>query len=288
MTQLAIKGHAIRSKEVIEVLRMLGGFNPFAHVGSNPLAIYYIDKNCSNFIICSDVNKNCDCTVLTLEEFLEKFPYKVGDKVKAWVNEYCGVFNIQDMTWDSIAKEVKYRIHGYWYSAENLQPCKEETMDRKYNVEEYIEVWKETEKGLEVVVNDRFELKEDNGKFYIIKKQPQYSKTYEECCRIIPSDPNFYVDTHLYSNKLESLYKLLICRDAYWKIAGEQMGLGKTWTPDWNVDSKTKYVILYKNNSISKEVIVCRNNILAFPTAEMRDAFYENFKELIEECKEFL
>ena len=28
--------------------------------------------------------------------------------------------------------------------------------------------------------------------------------------------------------------------------------------------------------------------ILAFPTAEMRDAFYENFKELIELCKELL
>ena len=27
---------------------------------------------------------------------------------------------------------------------------------------------------------------------------------------------------------------------------------------------------------------------LAFPTEEMRDAFYENFKELIEECKELL
>jgi hypothetical protein len=28
--------------------------------------------------------------------------------------------------------------------------------------------------------------------------------------------------------------------------------------------------------------------ILSFPTEEMRDAFKENFDELIEECKEFL
>lgn len=27
---------------------------------------------------------------------------------------------------------------------------------------------------------------------------------------------------------------------------------------------------------------------LAFPTAEMRDTFYENFKDLIEQCKELL
>ena len=30
------------------------------------------------------------------------------------------------------------------------------------------------------------------------------------------------------------------------------------------------------------------NHILSFPTEEMRDAFYENFKDLIELCKEFL
>ena len=30
------------------------------------------------------------------------------------------------------------------------------------------------------------------------------------------------------------------------------------------------------------------STILEFPTEEMRDAFYENFKELINECKELL
>lgn len=30
------------------------------------------------------------------------------------------------------------------------------------------------------------------------------------------------------------------------------------------------------------------NYLLDFPTAEMRDAFYENFKDLIEQCKELL
>ena len=30
------------------------------------------------------------------------------------------------------------------------------------------------------------------------------------------------------------------------------------------------------------------NIILTFPTEEMRDTFYENFKELIEQCKELL
>lgn len=82
------------------------------------------------------------------------------------------------------------------------------------------------------------------------------------------------------------LQKLLICRDAYWEIAGEQMGLGKSWEPDWK-NHEFKYCIKVLGNTlecVSEMNIQC---ILSFPTEEMRDAFYENFKELIEECKEF-
>ena len=40
--------------------------------------------------------------------------------------------------------------------------------------------------------------------------------------------------------------------------------------------------------SIIKGIKWAGNKILAFPTAEMRDAFFEDFKELIEQCKELL
>ena len=33
---------------------------------------------------------------------------------------------------------------------------------------------------------------------------------------------------------------------------------------------------------------IINSALFVFPTAEMRDAFYENFKELIEQCKELL
>jgi hypothetical protein len=79
------------------------------------------------------------------------------------------------------------------------------------------------------------------------------------------------------------LQVLLLCRDAYWKIYGEQMGLGKPWEP---LDAKDKYIIRRAGDAIVKGYnISC---VLEFPTAEMRDAFYENFKELITSCKELL
>ena len=130
--------------------------------------------------------------------------------------------------------------------------------------------------------------KEDNGKFYIIKKQLQYPKTYKECCRII----DYYLTgaTIIGYEKplLENLQRLLICRDAYWKIAGEQMGLDKPWKPDWQNINLIKFIIVCRRNSIIKDFFEAKNVMLAFPTEEMRDAFYENFKELINDCKELL
>jgi hypothetical protein len=91
-----------------------------------------------------------------------------------------------------------------------------------------------------------------------------------------------------YVCKLEAFRKLLVCRDAYWKIAGKQMGLGKPWEPDWNKSGQFKDVIICRRNNIINYAYAAINAILAFPTAEMRDAFLENFKELIELCKELL
>ena len=82
--------------------------------------------------------------------------------------------------------------------------------------------------------------------------------------------------------------KLIICRNAYWKIAGKEMGLGKPWEPDWGNDNQFKYIIICRRDNVIKDTYTAKNCILAFPTAEMRDAFYEAFKEDIEKCKELL
>lgn len=130
-------------------------------------------------------------------------------------------------------------------------------------------------------------------------KYPQYPKTYEECCKIFQYNKNlkvyppFDVDIPNYNalhlfDLLDDLRKLLICRDAYQKIAGEQMGLGKSWKPDWSTTHEIKYVIEVYRNNVRKNSQSYFNTTLAFPTIEMRDIFYENFKKLIENCKELL
>lgn len=287
MAQLVIKGHPTRGKEVIEILEMLGGRNQAQLKGiDNNLGYYIYTDGYINTVIAvpSESYK-----FFTIEGFLKKYPYKIGDKVLR--EPYVGARRICEMRWDTDNNCIKYGIGvGEWFNVSQIQPYKEENMDRKYDVEEYLKVWKETEKGLEVVVNDRFELKEDNGKFYIIKKQPQYPKTYEECCEVLDWNPMNYDRTGYKFDLLCKLQVLLICRDAYWKIAGEQMGLGKPWKPDFlNPTKEIRYFIFCTGFTIEKaQGMFSTNRILIFPTEEMRDEFYKNFRELIEFIKELL
>ena len=138
-------------------------------------------------------------------------------------------------------------------------------------------------------------------KITLEKKEKRYPKTYGECCEILGVDPNnFLTITNCYegevettnyerslSSKFTSLLGLIICRDAYWKIAGVEMGLGKPWEYDCNSEDFTP-AIIYRSGCIQKVEIQYRNAILTFPTLEMRDAFYENFEELIIICKKLL
>ena len=133
-------------------------------------------------------------------------------------------------------------------------------------------------------------------KIVLEKKKKEYPKTYEECCKVLDIDAyDLVLSIDYRSNKmkhndwkrlgkLNDLNQILICRDAYWKIAGEEMGLGKPWEPTM----ETVYCISRNNNVMKCSYRGGKSNILEFPTEEIRDIFYENFKDLIEECKELL
>jgi hypothetical protein len=123
----------------------------------------------------------------------------------------------------------------------------------------------------------------------------EYPKTYKDCCKVLNIavrdldildnmlDTTDIIYSKNLDRRLNSFRKLIICRNAYWKIAGDEMGLGKPWEP---CDIKSRYVICRDGDTIVKWYgISCA---LEFPTPEMRDTFYENFKKEIEECKDLL
>lgn len=115
-----------------------------------------------------------------------------------------------------------------------------------------------------------------------------FPRRYLKCCDILNVEDLILQGVNGYKSELLELFqKLIICRDAYWKIAGEEMGLSEPWEPDFKDDSD-KYFICYVKDEVWKSNIRDCNKVLVFPTEEMRDAFYENFKDLIENCKELL
>ena len=134
----------------------------------------------------------------------------------------------------------------------------------------------------ELVLGDDFEVKVEDGKTFVVRKTPQYPKTYEECLKILGYNQSHTIPMNHGHNGLlmMKLQRLLICRDAYWKMAGD-------WRPYWSIYDH-KFCIGTDNDKVIEECVTTGNRILAFPTKEMRDAFYENFNGLIEECKELL
>jgi hypothetical protein len=250
--------------------------------------------------------------------------YKVGDRVRInsldWYNENkdeygyinCGSRAFFTKMSDLCGKiaTVKDVCKGNCYCLEEYDFDWTDEMIEGLAKEEEIEFTEEDKYWCDImsesdpttyVLPQGYQFKDENGnvinaqKIVLEKKKKEYPKTYEECLSVLEIKgydivtyvPSWTAYEKALYQKVIKLRELIICRGAYWKIAGEEMGLGKPWEPDWNT-SEPKYVIACTSNGIEKQWETTYCKVFAFPTEEMRDAFYENFKSEIESCKEFL
>lgn len=115
-----------------------------------------------------------------------------------------------------------------------------------------------------------------------------YPKTYDECCEVLGIgsyfEPEIRNATTEECHKFTKLMRLKRCRDAYWKLYGEEIGLGKPWEPDGN----PVYAITRNDGCIVEIETGGNDELFEFPTIKMRNAFKKNFDPDIECCKEFL
>lgn len=127
MAHLAIYGHATRGKEVIEILEMLGGVNSASFKGINIGHSYYIERDKGICFIDNNLEYMTEFYKLSLKQFLEMFPYKVGDKVMMNDIDVC---TIHSAYWDIDLNRVSYilNINGSLskgWSVDELQPYEE-------------------------------------------------------------------------------------------------------------------------------------------------------------------
>ena len=116
--------------------------------------------------------------------------------------------------------------------------------------------------------------------YYELVPDIELPKTFEECVSVLMREGG----NRMSLEQMNTFRKLIDARNAYWTIAGEEMGLGKPWEPTM----ETVYCISRNENVMKCSYRGGKSNVLEFPTEEMRDTFYENFKTEIESCKEFL
>ena len=337
--ELGIKGHETRGDEVIKILETLGGKNHYKIklTGDVENHFYYITnhyKDINNSYIGPDEIKGY--MIFSLEDFLEKFPYKVGDKVNVWINyDYFGGraeledAEIKSMRWNSARCEIAYKMKDItreFYKDDikgKVNDDEEHKTDASIDYGDKCNNGKIIEKSemnmndnnvdltLKIstcyVLPDGFHFADENGnvidanKILLVKNAPYYPTSYNECCDVLSMEYVKHYNLRYFTyergfyeyattdklcslqDKLNILGKLIICRNAYWKIAGDELGLGKPWEPDWdNLSTNHEFI------KINKGCFTYSSRLLVFPTIEMRDAFYNNFKFLIEQCKELL
>lgn len=224
-------------------------------------------------------------------ESIIKWQTGIPTKKGRYILSLKGSKKIDTDNWSIYTKKWYHYNNNYviaWCKLSDIEPYKEENMDEReekavnhvFDVEVISFDIAQKDK-YELNLQGKFEVVLREGKYYVERIKPKYPKTYEECCDVLGLST---MDNDAKGYKVDLIIRfqeLLIARDAYWKIAGD-------WKPNWEDETDIYYTISYDGVNIK-----CYNNTdvyskLAFPTEEMRDAFYENFKELIETCKELL
>ena len=110
-----------------------------------------------------------------------------------------------------------------------------------------------------------------DGKEYevVSKEQKKLPKTWYEIKFNMIDFPS--------PQKYNALRKLEILRDIY----------NDGWKPDWT-DVRFKHRILFSCGDIAIDDGFARQHFLHFKTAELRDIFLNNFRDLIEDAKDLL
>lgn len=306
MAELAIKGHKERGKEVIALLEMLGGKNELHLTGCEMSDCYHIIKG---GVINNGYVYPEGFASFTLEEFEKEFPYKEGDEVVCFMHGF-GVCKIVCMRWTAendevlyyVQRETKYGIESKRVYVQYLNPYNPKPVETSPDKAKapFLEGQDYSEGRCSYKIPEGFEFeKVENDEIILKPKKKALPKTYKECCEVLGIDHNLYLDLNhgdisgeykpnVYTQNVvylfNKLYMVLVCRDAYWKLADD-------WKPGWNGyngDSGLKYCIFQDGSSLRLGDTISRGCVLMFPTKEIRDTFFEYFKDLICECKELL
>lgn len=292
MARLAIKGdNKIPGEEVINILLHLGGSNVQNLSGKIEDNYYYIADDgtiVSNVYSKFDFVKDDSTIIFTLEEFLKRFPYKTQDCVKCSYDKNSRKFVIYRMYWDEQVEEVFYSLVSDDFPKKSITDVSAATLTffdsgESESVEENVN-WYKTDyiefsdnedwaDKVELKLDNNFELLIEDNKVFVVRKMFKYPKT------IIEADLEDYPVDTISLKFVQKFRQLIKLRNIYWHLSND-------WKPSEN---ETVFSITRQSNQVViKDGEYGNTHLLEFPTLEVRDFFYKNFKDLIYECKDFI
>ena len=251
---IAIQGHPTRGKEVIQILKSLGGKDREELTGRRISHYYFINCN-------GDIDLNLRINLLnrklyTLEEFEKKFPLKIGETVITTLNHVGTIIGITNGKY-----KVLFREDSALIAPRRLKSYKE--MER--NVTLTLDKAKEW-------YNKGGELREIALQAFTKEELNPLPRNWEEYCKHTSTLTTSFSSCPRY----DAFVKLEHLRDYWWG----------NWKPEWNASHK--YAI--KNLQGELTVIGCSNvaAFLVFPTGEMAEEFLKCFRNLIELAKDLI
>lgn len=142
--------------------------------------------------------------------------------------------------------------------------------------------------------------KENSTNTNIVLKliEPIRVRTWEEYCKKIRGKISYYIDPSsgitlstfgncpfLSEFETEEGVKAF---EAYGKLIKLRKQWIGEWKPNWANESQRKYVIFNYAGEVVRDISLSTAHCLSFPTLEMREEFFECFKDYLEQAKDLI
>lgn len=142
--------------------------------------------------------------------------------------------------------------------------------------------------------------KENSTNTNIVLKliEPTRVRTWEEYCKKMKGKISYYIDPSsgitistfgncpfLSEFKTEEEVKAF---EAYGKLIKLRKQWIGDWKPNWANESQRKYVIFNYAGEVVRDISLSTAHCLSFPTLEMREEFFECFKDYLEQAKDLI
>ena len=286
--KMAIKGHASRGNEVIQILESLGGINRLNHNGHYTNCFYYVAGD-DNTIAWTCVRPQYR-DVFTLEEFEKEFPFKIGDRVITITTNLRGIItNLKENGWYYVKCDNGHFVYIF---RQHLKLYKEMKEERNITLTlEKAKEWYQKGGELKEIALQAFTEKElialprswkefcdqysnINDTEYFIDNDSNIERLNDVVhnhCRLMNTDKNICpsqksAEAHLAMIQLEQL------RDCY----------------NNSCNDTNRIAIINNNGNIELYVNPPFNCFLTFKNHLLAREFFSNFKEIIEIAKKLI